>query len=1197
MQVPLMYHHAFVRSAGNNLLGNRVELGETIVCRWRFLQFAILDLYCICQDQAVEFVTRFNGTTNLSDICDNPLYSQSLRSFEFTLCRNFGLKPINIWDNLQRANSWDCIRWTCLVTFNKKDPTSLNYHVQHLQPQIEQGTNLYAHYLGSDRFLFVHINGLVQPIPSDPGDAFLSQFWNQHWGPFELFKKGIFFGGRRYVFLGGEMEKNISKSHRLRSVSSNNGLLSGKASDRCLVLWFVAIDNIYPELKSLNTIVPLPYLRNYFGHLTELPSSKCNARIKLGFSFVYPIEIEESSIIVVHDILGSTGKVMTDGCGLISADVVASIPYAVAHGVVRGNIRNEFSPLPSIIQVRCVSRKGLFKGCLLVTADSKLCTPGTVIFRESMKKSNKSPVYSSEIGLIYDYNIATVGSGDEWILRTKQKSVLGVVDTFEHPALLRNDSQREMSDFRARLNRSLCLLLSYLGVKRENLLAMMQGEIDQLSSEGNTTEDAFRLARSCLVNTREDGVNWYDREEVDDDEETDHTTVGGGGTGEVAASSIFMNLSVGQRSKICDPIYTYDDQLNAFAQENGRFTLESLAEKIIHFADAGHNVDEEPYFLQLYNRLKLQRYKFLSRCNVTVRNAIYLVGAADPYQYLEPGQVFILPPNDRVDIRCQTSFSRRPFIRSKVIVTRHPMQHPGDIREFKAVEHPLLMMQSRLPELTSGGVIFFSTKGVRAAGDEMSGGDYDGDRYLVLFGDQIVDYATSVPPNSDELESDLLLHVAVSDRQSPPPGEMVGARPCDQRITDQCSCQLCSDRLGCKIFRRLLIDAQEQNVGRFSNAWLAYADRNPMSREALLCGYIVRISLDAAKSGKRIVSSSDLLSKAPRLRHLRDEVLFENASLDLEDFPLSINTPTSTSGMISMKERSHHDPVMFRWQYVDDIDDDEVLLEEELLYNFNELHVLSRFSNDSITNRRSSATSSIYTSTNVSQKSIVQEMYEMIAKVLPTSPVQITKNSKLYIDWDLLIVEDDLPENNIVELCSQLQDIQLLKERIFDIFPKFHMELQEWHCRVKEYKMALHRVYLDGQRMGKNPLMKGFDISTMTGWQEIRVQHMQIFDKAASNFAKKFNVSHRISRLRLAGIVYLATYFNASLALESGKDPIKSDDSTRPTSHHQFSKSATLSYCWDICGHELHFNKKQMQKRRQKIPTLQTILRSVQYML
>lgn len=1210
--------------AGRMVDTKTVRVDSKKLYHWRFLQFAMLDLYHISSEQTstIEFVNMFNENAIRNDhYLTEPWSSQSvglMRAFENALCAKFSIATnANLWEHFQRATSWDNIRWSCSVTFNKHDPLCLKYEVEHLLPQVEQCTNLYSHYLSSDRFLFVYIAGLVSPTPIDEQQAVLSQYWKQHWAQIELFKKGIVFGGRRYVFLGGEMEKNIGKSHHFRSLyqanvsSSSSSSSSNKSIDRCLVAWFVAVENIFSSVKTLYTTIPLHFVRNYFGHLTALPSGKCNARIKLGFSFAFPMEIAESNIVVVQDILGDTGCVMTDGCGLISADLVKSIPYAVNHGAVRGNMRTEYSPLPSIIQVRCVSRKGLFKGCLIVTADTKLCPAGNVIFRESMRKSEGSPVHvATSMELIQDLETIPISVGDEWILETKQKAILGVVDTFEHPALLTKDSQREMSDFKARLNRSLCLLLAYLGVKRDNLLAMMQGEIDQLSSDGNTTEDAFRLARSCLINIRQDGANWYERAEIDDDEETDNTTVGGDGAMNeslASVSTLMMN-----KSKICDPIYTCKDQVLALSQANGRLIPESLAEKIIHFVDAGHNVDEEPYFLQLYNRLKLQKYKFLSRCNVSIRNAIYLVGAPDPYQFLEPGEVFILPPNDRVDVRRHTSFTRCPVVKSKVAVTRHPMQHPGDIRVFAAVEHPLLMQLSRMPELTSGGVIFFSTKGIRAPGDEMSGGDYDGDRYLVLFGEQIVDFARPVPANSEEVERELLKHVIVEQpaTMSEELDQATANCATSQSIPRNCSCQVCVDPLGCTIFRRLLTDAQEQNVGRYSNAWLAFADADPMCREALLCGYIVRIALDAAKSGKRVRPMSDLLSKAPRLRHLRDEIV-QNETLAGVEVSSSSNSRyvggTEIDELMSNEEFFDNDPEEWRWMDEDKFgaETEELLLEEELLYNFNELHIaVGRSSLGQIAINGRCSSSSLSTSTTTrrstmssSSKSVIQEMFEMVTKAIPTSPVQITTRSKLQIDWDLLIVEDDLPEHNKYEFCALRQDVHFLRERIFQIFPKFHVELQEWHCRVREYKNAFWKLFLVKEKAAKNTTsIDNTGKSLEVAGQEIRLAHMQLFDKASVEFAKKFTVSDKVARLRLAGIVYLATYFNASQTLD---ETMAGKEKNRRVSHQQLShnKSATLNYCWDICGHELHYNKKQMEKRKQHQPALQTILRSVTYML
>ena len=59
----------------------------------------------------------------------------------------------------------------------------------------------------------------------------------------------------------------------------------------------------------------------------------------------------------------------------------------------------------------------------------------------------------------------------------------------------------------------------------------------------------------------------------------------------------------------------------------------------------------------------------------------------------------------------------------------------GDLRKLSAVQTEEL---NRFVSKTRGGVIFFSTRGVRSAADEISSGDFDGDLYRIIYNSDVV---------------------------------------------------------------------------------------------------------------------------------------------------------------------------------------------------------------------------------------------------------------------------------------------------------------------------------------------------------------------------------------------------------------------------------------------------------------------------
>lgn len=116
-------------------------------------------------------------------------------------------------------------------------------------------------------------------------------------------------------------------------------------------------------------------------------------------------------------------------------------------------------------------------------------------------------------------------------------------------------------------------------------------------------------------------------------------------------------------------------------------------------------------------------------------------------------------------------------VEGDVLVTRNPMMHPGDIRKLQAVHHPRL---ASFFSATCGGVVIFSTRGVRASAAEMGGGDYDGDMFFVIFGENrdLIDEVTVVEPldysNLDNVPVPVL--PAYADKSLMSPVVKVGTR-------------------------------------------------------------------------------------------------------------------------------------------------------------------------------------------------------------------------------------------------------------------------------------------------------------------------------------------------------------------------------------------------------------------------------------
>jgi RNA-dependent RNA polymerase len=76
----------------------------------------------------------------------------------------------------------------------------------------------------------------------------------------------------------------------------------------------------------------------------------------------------------------------------------------------------------------------------------------------------------------------------------------------------------------------------------------------------------------------------------------------------------------------------------------------------------------------------------------------------------------------------------REVVKGNVIVTKNPCSHPGDIRLLRATDD-----QNKIDKLDHNvNTIVFPSKGYRPEQHKMSGGDLDGDVYLVIWEDLLV---------------------------------------------------------------------------------------------------------------------------------------------------------------------------------------------------------------------------------------------------------------------------------------------------------------------------------------------------------------------------------------------------------------------------------------------------------------------------
>ena len=121
--------------------------------------------------------------------------------------------------------------------------------------------------------------------------------------------------------------------------------------------------------------------------------------------------------------------------------------------------------------------------------------------------------------------------------------------------------------------------------------------------------------------------------------------------------------------------------------------------------------------LEMAILVELRQLKHKNR--IPVEQGAHLHGLMDETGFLEEGQVLCIITVEGVPTI---------IVQNQVIVTRSPALHPGDVRLVDAV-----MVPADSPLMKLHNCVIFSQKGQRDLPSQLSGGDLDGDRYMIIW--------------------------------------------------------------------------------------------------------------------------------------------------------------------------------------------------------------------------------------------------------------------------------------------------------------------------------------------------------------------------------------------------------------------------------------------------------------------------------
>ncbi|KAK4394629.1 RNA-dependent RNA polymerase 2 [Sesamum angolense] len=278
---------------------------------------------------------------------------------------------------------------------------------------------------------------------------------------------------------------------------------------------------------------------------------------------------------------------------------------------------------------------------------------------------------------------------------------------------------------------------------------------------------------------------------------------------------VFLAMQDEQLQHLGKMLTKKEAALNVLESTGGGEMKSILARMLLQ----GYEPDKEPYLLtMLQSHLENQLSDLRSRCRIFVPRGRVLVGCLDETATLEYGQVYVRLTMNKSELQCgdQRYFQRvdetTSVVKGKVVVTKNPCLHPGDVRVLEAV------CDVKLQENNLVDCLVFPQKGDRPHPNECSGGDLDGDLYFISWDENLIPARTVDPM------------------------DYTGRRP---RIMDH--------DVTLEEIERFFADYMiSDTLGTISTAHLIHADREPekaLSPKCLELATLHSMAVDFAKTG------------------------------------------------------------------------------------------------------------------------------------------------------------------------------------------------------------------------------------------------------------------------------------------------------------------------------------------------------------
>ncbi|KAM0748687.1 hypothetical protein T439DRAFT_327958 [Meredithblackwellia eburnea MCA 4105] len=166
----------------------------------------------------------------------------------------------------------------------------------------------------------------------------------------------------------------------------------------------------------------------------------------------------------------------------------------------------------------------------------------------------------------------------------------------------------------------------------------------------------------------------------------------------------------------------------------------TINEVIVEFLQSGFRPSITPPLASKIQRVAKDYANGCVQFKLESKQCRTVLVIADPYNILKPGEVFYQASEPIVD---DDGFARR-IIEGPILASRPPCTLPCDVQPYQAIVHPQFADHF--------DVLIMSAQGDRAPCSVLSGGDYDGDKLLIITNKTIIeqfDRARADPKFSD----------------------------------------------------------------------------------------------------------------------------------------------------------------------------------------------------------------------------------------------------------------------------------------------------------------------------------------------------------------------------------------------------------------------------------------------------------------